>query len=113
MEAGLLIEEGVHAAYREDWERLDDGAEGTAAFAGIGGPSRLLVRVGSHFIRIEVRDPVSYEPGCVIDYGRVAAAGSGGSPCPPSRTAPAPTFGLQPDGEGRDRERTGLRWSPL
>jgi hypothetical protein len=113
MEAGLLVEEGVHAAYREDWERLDDGAEGTAAFAGIDGPSRLLVRVGSHFIRIEVRDPVSYEPGCVIDYGRVAAAGEWRIALSTEPDRAGETFGLQPDGKGAIESRTGLRWSPL
>lgn len=112
MEAGLLIEEGVHAVYREDWERLDDGAEGTMAFAGEGGPPRLLVLVGRHFIRIEALEAVSCEPGCVIDYGQITAgAWRIALSTEPDRAGGA--FGLQPDGEGAVESGTGLRWTPL
>ncbi|MFE0758399.1 hypothetical protein ACFW16_30855 [Inquilinus sp. NPDC058860] len=113
LEAGLLIEEGVHAAYREDWERLDDGADGTMAFEGDGGPPRLLVRVGSHFIRIEAPDSVSDGPGCVIDYGRVAAAGEWRIVLSTEPDRTGSSFGPQPDGEGAVESGTGLRWTPL
>lgn len=113
LEGGLLIEDGVHADYREDWERLDDGAEGTTAFAGIGSPSRLLVRVGRHFIRIEARDPVSYEPGCVIDYGQVAATGEWRIALSTEPERAGGAFGLRPDGEGAIESGTGLSWTPL
>jgi len=113
LEAGLLIEEGVHAVYREDWERLDDGTEGAMAFASIGGPSRLLVRVGSHFIRIEALDSVSYEPGCAIDYGRVAATGEWRIALSTEPDRAGGALGLQPDGEDVVESGTGLRWTPL